>query len=138
MMLAHNEFDDGQMTGNRAKNATEAETRFCIRCGLLKRLFNPMAPVSIRGKIYYRCASCQGLQGWGSRCHWCCQCSKCLGFRKFEVIQRVRCPECGCRGGIRDVGAEGIAPAQAQNSLNNAGDGTSTQSLEDSFATLLV
>ncbi|RHZ46618.1 F-box protein [Aspergillus thermomutatus] len=151
MMLPDEEFDDNQTRGSQAKNGSEAEKRFCIRCGLLKRLYNPIAPVSIRGKVYYRCTNCKGLQGWGSRCVWCWQCSKCLGYRKFEVIQRDRCPECGCRGSLRDIGPERTDAAQTatqaapatqttQSSEDNAGEGSSSsaQPLEDDFANLLV
>ncbi|GIJ81707.1 hypothetical protein Asppvi_000207 [Aspergillus pseudoviridinutans] len=140
-MVPDEGFDDGQTTGSCAKNGTEAEMRLCIRCGLLKRLYSAVAPVSIRGKTYYRCVSCQGLQGWGTRCAWCCNCSKCLGFKKFEVVQAVRCPECGLIAWLHDVGPEGIAPAQAaqtHTSGDDTGNGSSTQDLENNFRNLLV
>ncbi|KAF2258518.1 hypothetical protein CC78DRAFT_424110, partial [Lojkania enalia] len=51
-------FADNMRKGKRARHGVDANTRFCVNCGVAHHLYTPGTEVTILGQLYVVCRLC--------------------------------------------------------------------------------
>jgi hypothetical protein len=69
-------FADKQVKAKRGKGHAESDRRFCVDCGVKKRIYQPGQKVIVNGKTRYVCGLCRSLFSLGFSC-WRCGCVAC-------------------------------------------------------------
>lgn len=71
-------FSDKQIKAKRGKGHAESDRRFCLKCGVKKRIYQPGEPVIVNRHTHYICALCWKLCGSGLFCLGCRACRRCI------------------------------------------------------------
>jgi len=86
-ILEASSFASNQLRGTRGQNGTRQRKRFCIPCGLEKKLYAPGNQVIQDDLIRFRCRQCKRLRG-GSFCHCCAICESCERESGYQPLAR--------------------------------------------------
>lgn len=94
-------FADKQVKAKRAKGHAESNRRFCLECGVKRRIYSPGQMIDISGYTHYICGLCWQMCGSGLYCTFCGGCERCLEKRKTHLdfnlgiaISPGQCPRC--------------------------------------------
>ncbi|KAL5364282.1 hypothetical protein BJX96DRAFT_157081 [Aspergillus floccosus] len=74
-------FADKQVKAKRAKGHAESDRRFCLDCGIKKRIYQPGQMIDINGITHFVCGLCRQMCGSGLYCTFCGSCQRCLERR---------------------------------------------------------
>lgn len=103
-------FADKQIRKKRGRGRSESSRRFCVECGVQKRIYQQCQRIDIEGHTHFLCGLCNKLRGSGFYCIPCGACQPCFekgGWPSLRVSPyspdfprpapaEDRCPRCAC------------------------------------------
>lgn len=83
-------FADKQVKAKRGKGHTESDRRFCIECGVRKKIYQPRQLIDVNEVPHYLCGLCRHMCGSGLYCIRCGGCQRCIERHYAHRISHLR------------------------------------------------
>jgi hypothetical protein len=87
-------FADDMIKGKRCRSGTQADTRFCLECGIAGKLYTPGTHLAICGQPHVLCQHCKILKNRVGSQGTCADCSPCPRWTFMQLRSSgSQCPD---------------------------------------------